>query len=133
MIKFKIIILFFCLSIFISSCSFIGNVFRLGYTEEQCKQIKANFNQLKIGMTKNQVVSLIGEKSNYIVYRYPGFFPEQKTEWEIWLLCVDSKSCIFQESLGREQCYKWHMIAFDVKTGKLMKVFSDNPERIGFT
>ena len=67
MIKFKIIILFFCLSIFISSCSFIGNVFRLGYTEEQCKQINANFNQLKIGMTKNEVIKLIEKESNYII------------------------------------------------------------------
>lgn len=132
MIKLKIVIVALCLSITNSSCNFIGNVLRTGYTNEQCNQIAANFDKLKIGMAKNEVINLIGEESNNIIYRSPGLFPEQKTEWEIWMLCVDSKSCIFQQSLGREQCYRWHMIAFDTKNNKLIKVFSDDPERIGF-
>lgn len=122
MINLKILTAAFCLSITTSSCSFISNVFRLGYTEEQCKQINTNLNQLKIGMTKNEVIKLIGEESNYIIYPNPGYskaFPEQKNQWEIWLLCQKSP-------------YQWQMIAFDVKTDRLIKVFSDDPDKIGF-
>ena len=132
MINSKIIFLLFLISVSSYGCTFINHTFTPNYTEKQCEQIESNFDQLKNGMDKTEVISLIGKESRYKVYRYPGFFLEQKNEWEIWILCVDSESCIFQQSLGREQCYKWHMIAFDVKTGKLVKVFSDNPERVGF-
>ncbi|AFZ34588.1 hypothetical protein Sta7437_1008 [Stanieria cyanosphaera PCC 7437] len=48
------------------------------------------------------------------------------------MLCSDLNSCIFVKSLGRVQCYEWQMIAFNTETGKVVKVFSDDPERIGF-
>ena len=89
------------------------------YTEEQCKQIKSNFDRLKIGITKTEVISLIGKESREKIYPYSGLFPEHKSQWEIWLLC-------------KEKPYQWQMVAFDMKTGKLVKVFSDELERIGF-
>ena len=133
MIKSKIAILFFLLSITCSSCRFPTLTFTPGYTEKECQQIEANLDKLEIGMTRTEVISLIAEKSGDIIHLNPGLFPEQKTIWEIWRLCVDRKSCIFEESLGREVCYEWYMIAFDLETGKLIKVFSDDPERVRFT
>jgi hypothetical protein len=119
MIKFKIIVTAFCFSISISSCTLINNMSRPGYTERQCKQIAVNYDQLKIGMTKIAVINLIGETSDNIIFPYSGVFPEQKNQWEIWLLCKENPDL-------------WQMIAFDMKTNKLIKVFSDDPDRVGF-
>ena len=113
-------------------CTFINHTFTPNYTKEECQQIEANLDKLKIGMDKTEVISLIGKESRDKVYPYSELFPEHKNQWEIWLLCVDSDSCVFQQSLEREQCYEWHMIAFDVETGKLVKVFSYDPEMAGF-
>jgi murein tripeptide amidase MpaA len=122
MIKLKIAIVALCLSFTTSSCIFIGNAFRTGYTEKQCNQIAANFDKLKIGINKSEVINLIGEESDNKIYPNPGYskaLPEQKTQWKIWLLC-------------QEQPYQWQMIAFDIHTQKLVKVFSDDPDTIGF-
>ncbi|MEM8677355.1 MAG: hypothetical protein AAGF83_26375, partial [Cyanobacteria bacterium P01_G01_bin.67] len=113
-------------------CLFIYYAFTPHYTKEECKQIKSNLNQLRIGMTKIEVISLIRKESKDKVYPYSGLFPEHKTQWEILMLCVDSDSCIYVKTLEREQCREWHMIAFDAQTGKVVKIFSDDPERIGF-
>lgn len=94
--------------------------------------MRKNFERIKIGMNKQEILLVINSEPKSKVYLYPGFFPKQKTEWEIWMLCADLDSCIFVQSLGRKQCYEWHMIAFDTQTGKVIKIFSDNPERIGF-
>lgn len=133
MINLKIIFITLLMSVTSYGCTFINHTFTANYTKQECQQIEANIDKLKIGMNKTKVISLIGKESRDKVYPNLGLFPEHKSQWEIWLLCVDSNSCVFQQSLGREQCYKWHMIAFDVETGKLVKVFSDNPERIGFS
>ena len=132
MIHIKIAIMIFFMSIASYGCTFFSYTFAPNYTKEQCKKMESNFDKLKIGMTKPDVISLIGKESKDKVYPYSGLFPEHQNQWEIWLLCVDSDSCVIQVS-GKKQCYKWHMIAFDIKTDTLLKVFSDNPERIGFT
>jgi len=72
-------------------------------------------------MSKEEVLSIIKNKPDYRFNHSPGLFPEQNTDWEIWMLCADLDSCIFEESLGRERCYKSHMIAFDSQTGKVSR------------
>ena len=89
------------------------------FTKKECEVIRKNFGKLKIGMSKEEVLLLIGKESDYKIYRYPRIFPEQKTVWEFWLLC-------------KEKPYKWQMIAFDSETEKVVKVFYDELERIGF-
>ena len=134
MIKSKIAILFYLLTITCFSCSDgIYFVSAPDYTEEECKHIEANFDKLKIGMNKTEVISLIGRESLDKVLLDPEFFPEQKTMWEVWRLCIDPKSCTFVESLGREQCSQWYMIAFNFETNKLIKVFSEEAEKVLFT
>ena len=133
MINLKIMFTTLLISITSYGCTFIHHTFAPNYTKEECQKIEANLDKLEIGMDKTEVISLIGKESQDKVYPYSGLFPEHKNQWEIWLLCVDSDSCIFQQSLGREQCYKWYMVAFDLETDKLIKVFSDNPERVRFT
>jgi hypothetical protein len=90
-----------------------------GFSEKQCEVIKGNYKKLRIGMNKQEVLLLIGKEPGYQLTRYPGFFPEQNTVWEFWMLC-------------KEKPYKWQMIAFDTETGKVVKNFSDDPERVGF-
>ena len=132
MTKLKIAILFSLINITCYSCRFPKLTFTPGYTEKECQQIEANLDKFKIGMDRIEVISLIGKESGDIIHLNPGMFPEQKTKWEVWRLCVDPKSCMFVESLGKEWCHESYMVAFDLETGKLIKVFSDDPEMTGF-
>jgi hypothetical protein len=131
MIKPKIVFIAFCLSINISSCAFIKEQITLEFTTEQCSVVKSNFDKLKIGMNKNDVIPLIGGKRVKYVLLNPKHFSEQKNVWEIWPLCYDSKSCINSNSESLK-CYEWQMIAFDTVTGKVVKIFSADPEITGF-
>ena len=133
MIKSKIAILFYLLSITCFSCSHASYLsFTSNYTKKECQQIEANLDRLKIGMERTEVISLIGKESRYKLYSNSGLFPEHNTQWEVWLLCKDPKSCMFVQHLERRRCYESYMIAFDVKTDKLIKVFSYDPEMAGF-
>lgn len=66
------------------------------FTSEQCEVVKQNFNKLKVGMTKEQVIPLMGGERRVRITLNPGNFPgeqpgeylsEQKTPWEVWALC----------------------------------------------
>lgn len=131
MIMLKVFITILFLSTSISSCS-IYNFFAPDFTKKECEYIRKKLPKIQRGMTKEKVFTLINTEIKSKVYPHSGLFPEHKTQWEIWILCVDLDSCITANS-GSKQCYKWHMIAFDVETNKVVKVFSDDPERIGFT
>jgi len=131
--KLKFLITFTVLSALIASCIISYNFFRPDFSKNQCEAIRENFGKIKTGMDKEEVESLLSAKVRSKIYPYTAVFPEQQAQWEIWMLCADLNSCIFVASLGREQCYKWHMIAFDTQTGKVVKVFSDSPDRVGFT
>lgn len=119
MIKLKILFAFFILCSLIPSCLVIYIIFIPGFSEKQCEIIRENYKKIRIGMNKEEVLLQIGKEPHYKVSRDPGFFLEQKTVWEFWMLC-------------KEKPYKWQMIAFDTETGKVVKIFSDSPERIGF-
>ena len=133
MTKSKILIFLLVIfsSVLILTTIIIYNFLTPVYSEQDCEVIRQNYEKLKLGMNKEEVLLLIKKEPDYKVYRYSDFFPEQETEWEIWLLCKDFNSCII-DSLGQEQCYEWQMIAFDTETGKVVKIFSDDPERVGF-
>jgi hypothetical protein len=111
---------------------FAYKFFAPDFNEKQRETIREKYKKIRIGMNKEEVLLLIGKEPRYQISRYPGIFPEQKTVWEFWMLCADLNSCILVESLGRVQCYEWQMIAFDTETGKVVKIFSDDLERIGF-
>ena len=132
MIKLKIFLTVIFLSITTSSCTLFNrlHIFTPEYTKEQCDVVSKNFYKLKIGMTKEEVIPLIGGERKSTVYRNIGLFPEQKTQWEIWPLCYDPESC--KNNSEKKQCYEWQMIAFDTQTGKVVKIFSGDPELIGF-
>lgn len=92
------------------------------FTDEQCEVVKQNFDKLKVGMTKEQVIPLIGGERKVGVILNPGSFPgerpgeflsEQKTPWEVWALCNNPQTD-----------YEWYFIAFDTKTNKVVKIFS---------
>lgn len=99
---------------------------------KECEVIRQNFDKIKLGMSNEEVLLLIYSEPESKIYPYSEVFPEQKIQWEIWLLCADLNSCIVTDS-GRKQCYEWQMVAFDSQTGKVVKVFYDNPERVGFS
>jgi hypothetical protein len=96
-------------------------IFRLhDFSEKRCEIVRENYKKIQIGMNKEEVLFLIEKKPLFRVYRNSGtIFPEQKKQWEIWRLC-------------KEKPYKWQMIAFDTETEKVVKIFSDDPERVGF-
>lgn len=131
MSKLKIVIIYFILGYFLFWTLAIYKYTKPDFSENQCEVIRQNFYQIELGMSKGEVLSIINKEPSNKVYRSPGFFPEQNTEWEFWMLCADLSSCIVTSS-GKEQCYEWHMLAFDTQTQKVVKIFSDNPERIGF-
>ena len=131
MINLKSVVTALCLSITTSSCAFIKYQITPEYTNKQCSIVRKNFYKLKIGMNKSDVIPLIGGKRIKDILLNPNYFPEQKNVWEIWPLCYEPKSCIKNNS-NQKKCYEWQMIAFDSATGKVIKIFSDNPEMIGF-
>lgn len=101
------------------------------YSKNECEVIRKNFDKIKLGMSKEAVLLLINTEPSSKIHRYPGFFLEQNTDWEIWMLCANLNSCVVT-NLGNKQCYEWQMVAFDSQTERVVKVFSDNPERVGF-
>ena len=130
--KLKFLIIFLILYISIPSCLITYSFFRPDFSKKQCEAIRENYGKIRIGMNREEVISLLNSIVRSKVYPYSGvIFPEQQTQWEVWLLCKDLNSCIMTAS-GKEQCYEWLMVAFDIKTGKVVKIFSDDPERIGF-
>ena len=81
MINLKIIVIPILISIASYGCTFVNQTYTPNYTKKQCEQMESNFNQLKIGMNKNEVISWIGKESRYKVYPYSGLFPEQQNQW----------------------------------------------------
>ena len=130
--KLKKIIILFVSFYFLAVSLIIYSFLSPNFSKKECEAIRENFGKIKIGMSKKEVLLVIKKEPDYKLNHAPGLFPEQKTEWEIWMLCADLNSCIFVESLGREQCYEWHMIAFNSQTGKVIKFFSDDPDKVGF-
>ena len=130
--KLNFLIIFLILCISISSCLITYSFFRPDFNKKQCEAIRENYGKITIGMNREEVTLLLNSRVRNRVYPYSGvIFPEQWAQWEVWLLCKDLNSCIKAVS-GKEQCYEWLMVAFDIKTGKVVKIFSDDPERIGF-
>lgn len=82
------------------------------FTDKQCQVVKQNFDKLKVGMTKEQVIPLIGGEREVGVIFNPGKFPEQQNRWEVWALCNNP-----------QKDYEWYFIAFDTKTNKVVKIF----------
>ena len=96
------------------------------FTDKQCEVVKQNFDKLKVGMTKKEVIPLIGgERKVRAIYnsgKFPGEPPsEQKTPWEVWALCDNP-----------QKYYEWYFIAFDTKTNKVVKIFSGEIDDYGF-
>ena len=83
------------------------------FTDEQCEVVEQNFDKLKVGMTKEQVIPLIGGERKVGVIFNPGKFPEQQSRWQVWALCNNP-----------QKDYEWYFIAFDTKTNKVVKIFS---------
>lgn len=131
MIKVKLFVTAFFLCHTISGCTSTDYMFAPEYTKEQCNVVRKNFHKLKIGMTKAEVLPLIGGERKRKITRNPGNFKEQKVKWEIYPLCYEPESCVIEES-EEKVCYEWQMIAFDTKTNKVVKIFSDDPEWTGF-
>ena len=132
MIKPKFLITLLVLCILIPSCLISYSFFRPDFNKKQCEVIRENFGKIKIGMNREEVLSLLDARVRTKIYPYAGVIsPEQKTQWEIWLLCKDVNSCVVTNS-GSKNCSKWLMVAFDFETGKVVKIFSDTPDNIGF-
>jgi hypothetical protein len=91
------------------------------YTDKQCEKVKENFDKLKVGMSKQEIIPLIGGERKANPIFNPGKFKDQKSKWEVWALCPNSKNK-----------YEWWMIVFDTKTNKVVKIFSGDPEAYGF-
>lgn len=91
------------------------------FTDEQCEVVERNFDKLKVGMTKEEVIPLIGGERKVGVILNPGNFPGQHTRWEVWALCNNPQTD-----------YEWYFIAFDTKTNKVVKIASDDPEAYRF-
>lgn len=132
MFKVKPLVALPILCILIFAFSLIYEFLTPKINNDKCEAIRERYEKIKIGMSKDEVISLINTEPNGKVYRHSGFFSEQKSEWEIWILCADLNSCITIKT-GKKQCYKWQMLAFDTTTQKVIKIFSDDPEKIGFT
>jgi len=115
--KSKLLITFLILSILIPSFLIIYSF------------LKPNFS--KPEMSKKEVLLLIGKEPYYKIHKYSKIFPEQKNDWEFWMLCSDLDSCNVY-NLFLKNCTRWQMLAFDTKTEKVTKVFYDSPERVGF-
>jgi hypothetical protein len=130
--KLKFFLIFFVLCSAFSWCLAIYYFIKPDFNDKQCETVRENYKKIQIGMNKDEVLLLIGKEPRYQISRYPGIFPEQKTVWEFWMLCSELNSCIFDQSVGRVVCHKWQMIAFDNETEKLVKIFSDDLEKIGF-
>jgi hypothetical protein len=130
--KLKFLIIFLILCSPIPSCLVLYYVITPDFSKKQCEIVRENYKKIRIGMKKEEILLLIGKEPRYQISRYPGIFPEQKTVWEFWMLCSDFNSCIFDQSVKRVVCHKWQMIAFDAETGKVVKIFSDDLEKIGF-
>lgn len=100
------------------------------FTDGQCELVKQNFAKLKVGMTREEVLPLIGGERRVFVTYAPGRFlrkeageslREQKNPWEVMALCSNP-----------EKRYEWYFIAFDTKTNKVVKIFSGKYEDYGF-
>lgn len=91
------------------------------FTKEQCEVVKQNFDKLKVGMTKEQVIPLIGGERKVRVILNPGNFPEQQIRWEIWALCSNPNNP-----------YEWYMTVYDTKTNRVVKIVSSDPEAYRF-
>lgn len=130
--KLKVLIASFVLLPFLFGSLALYAFLKPDFSKAECEAIRKNLNKIQLGMSKEEVLLILKQDEiESIVYPTSLLFPEQKSQWEFWLLCADLNSCIVEDS-GKEQCYEWHMLAFDSKTEKVIKVFSDSPERIGF-
>lgn len=119
MARLKLVIVSVVIGYFLCWALVIYKSIEPDYSQKECDIIKKNFDQIELGMSKKEVLSIINKEPDYKISRYPGLFLEQKTVWEFWLLC-------------KEKPYQWQMIAFDSETEKVVKVFYDELERIGF-
>ena len=72
-------------------------------------------------MTKQEIIPLIGGERKANPIFNSGKFKDQKSKWEVWALCSNSKNK-----------YEWWMIVFDTETNKVVKIFSGDPEDYGF-
>ena len=122
---FKELLVILLVSIVPSGCAFLDAI-TWPYTDEQCEVVEQNFEKLKVGMTKEEVIPLIGGERGIYVNFYGGQFPgnkpeeyetQQKNIWQVWALCKNPKN--------RDE---WLMIAFDTKKNKVLKIFSGDPE-----
>lgn len=113
-------------SIFLSIYIFFPSAF----TKEQCELVERNFDKLKVGMTRKEVLPLIGGERRVSITYPPGEFlreeageslREQKNPWKVMALCTNP-----------ENDYEWYFIAFDTKTNKVVKIFSGWPDKNGF-
>jgi hypothetical protein len=127
--KIKELLVILLVSLVPFGCSFLGLLIS-PYTNEQCEVVEQNFDKLKVGMTKQEVIPLIGGERNYSVTYPPGNFPwkergeyepHQKNPWQLWVLCHNPKN------RG-----EWLMIAFDTKTNRVVRIFSGDPELYDF-
>lgn len=125
------IVVSFSLSWLLFCFLFIYSYVKPDYSKKECEVVRQNFDEIKPGMSKEEVLLLINSEPRSKIFPYSGVFPEQKTQWEIWLLCADLDSCIVADS-DIKTCYEWQMIAFDSKTEKVIKAFYDSPDRVGF-
>jgi len=60
MIKFKLFSTAIFIALLTCRCSFLDDFIALEFTEKQCEAVRANFEKLKIGMTKSEILLLIG-------------------------------------------------------------------------
>jgi len=129
--KSKLLITFLILSILIPSFLIIYSFLKPNFSKKECKIIRQKFEKIKPEMSKKEVLLLIGKEPYYKIHKYSKIFPEQKNDWEFWMLCSDLDSCNVY-NLFLKNCTRWQMLAFDTKTEKVTKVFYDSPERVGF-
>lgn len=127
--KFKKLLVILLVSIVPYGCSFLPLLIS-PYTDEQCKKVEQNFDKLKVGMTKEEVLPLIGGKRSIQVTYPPGEFPwkkrgeyepHQKNPWQLWVLCHNPKN--------RDE---WLMITFDTKTNRVARIFYGDPVLYNF-
>lgn len=76
---FKVLLVVSLASVITSAFIYAYIFYPDAFTDEQCEVVEQNFDKLKVGMTKEQVIPLIGGERINTPILNPGKFPEQQS------------------------------------------------------
>ena len=74
----KLIVRLVITSIMTSSCALLNIVYPPAFTTKQCEIVEQSFDKLQVGMSKKEIISLIGGKRRVSVHFSTGKFPGEQ-------------------------------------------------------